>query len=133
MSASDSVVGSGRLRQTQIIRSYEDAAALRDNVIHLNKTQDSEFIDSSVEFAGTGNVLYVEDGAKLRSSRLRFLGNNAVIHIRTSPSICGYLPLFSMSRCSTWAPEHRLLPKRGSCQRNANTSSLAAMPCFLRG
>lgn len=116
MSASDSVVGSGRLGQTQIIRSYEDAAALRDNVIHLNKTQDSEFIDSSVEFAGTGNVLYVEDGAKLRSSRLRFLGNNAVIHIRTSPLYLRLLAtvfhesVFYLGPGASFTAEARFLP-----------------------
>lgn len=85
MSDSVSVAGSGRPGQSQIIRSYTDVSAVRDNVVHLNRTSESEFNDSFVEFAGTGNVLYVEDGAKLRNSRLRFLGNNAVIHIRTSP------------------------------------------------
>src|SRR4029453_14231487 len=84
MSDSASVAGSGRLGQTQIIRSYADVSTITDNVVHLNQTSESEFLHSSVEFAGEGNVLFVEDGVKLRNSRLRFLGNGAVIHLRRS-------------------------------------------------
>ncbi|MDR6639845.1 hypothetical protein [Paenarthrobacter nitroguajacolicus] len=69
----------------QIIRTYADVATVKDNTIQLNETDGAEFLNSSVEFAGTGNVLFIEDGAKLRNTRLRFLGNNAVIHIRKSP------------------------------------------------
>jgi acetyltransferase-like isoleucine patch superfamily enzyme len=69
----------------QVIRSYTDVANISNNHVHLNQAPESEFINSTVEFAGTGNVLYVEDGVKLRNSRLRFLGSNAVIHIRKSP------------------------------------------------
>lgn len=68
----------------QRIGSYMDVSKVYDNVVHLNETDGSEFISSSVEFVGTGNVLYVEDGAKLRNTRLRFLGNDSVIHIRKS-------------------------------------------------
>ncbi|MBU8868305.1 acyltransferase [Paenarthrobacter aromaticivorans] len=85
-------------------------------MIHLNQTHDSEFIDSSVEFAGTGNVLYVEDGAKLRNSRLRFLGNNAVIHIRTSPFYLRLLAtvfhesVFYLGPGASFTSEARFLP-----------------------
>ena len=68
----------------QYIRSYSDVANVRENLVYLNDSDGSEFVSSSVEFAGTGNVLFVEDGVKLRNSRLRFLGNNSVIHIRKS-------------------------------------------------
>lgn len=78
------MAGSGRLVQPQIIRSYADVSTITDNVVHLNQTPESEFLRSSVEFAGTGNVLFVEDGVKLRNSRLRFLGDGAVIHLRRS-------------------------------------------------
>jgi len=71
-------------KPNQVVRSYADVAGISDNVIHLNETPGSEFISSYVEFAGTGNVLFVEDGVKLRNSKLRFLGNDSVIHIRKS-------------------------------------------------
>jgi hypothetical protein len=70
--------------KNQIIRSYADVAGIEDNVVHLKETPGSEFTSSSVEFAGTGNVLFVEDGTRLRNTRLRFLGNDAVIHLRKS-------------------------------------------------
>ncbi|MGO4588487.1 acyltransferase [Paenarthrobacter sp. 2TAF44] len=68
----------------QSIRSYADVTKVRDNEVYLTETSESEFVSSSVEFAGTGNVLYVEDGVMLRNSRLRFLGNDSVIYIRKS-------------------------------------------------
>lgn len=68
----------------QIIKSYNDVPNIVDNTVHLQSSDDSQFRDSSIEFHGTGNVLYVEDGAKLRNCRLRFMGDNAVIHIRKS-------------------------------------------------
>lgn len=68
----------------EVIRSYDDVAQVRDNVVHLRETEGSSFQSSSIAFFGTGNVLYVEDGAKLKSCTLRFRGNDSVIHIRAS-------------------------------------------------
>lgn len=84
MSDNAAGTGSGRLGQAQVIRSYADISTITDNVVHWNQSSESEFLRSSVEFAGKGNVLFVEDGVKLRNSRLRFLGDGAVIHIRRS-------------------------------------------------
>ncbi|MGP0223782.1 MULTISPECIES: acyltransferase [unclassified Paenarthrobacter] len=70
---------------SQVIRSYADVPGIRHNTVHLNPAAGSEFQASLVEFVGTGNTLYVEDGVKLRNSRLRFLGNDSVIHLRRSP------------------------------------------------
>ncbi|WP_068259965.1 acyltransferase [Janibacter limosus] len=69
---------------TEVIRSYDDVAQVRDNVVHLRETEGSTFQSSSIAFFGTGNVLYVEDGAKLKNCTLRFRGNDSVIHIRAS-------------------------------------------------
>ncbi|GAA1731236.1 hypothetical protein GCM10009809_28430 [Isoptericola hypogeus] len=69
---------------SQVIRSYGDVDGIRDNVVHLNPGAGGELVSSSIEFVGTGNVLHVEDGAKLRNTRLRFLGNDSVIHLRRS-------------------------------------------------
>lgn len=68
----------------QSITKHDDADTIQDNTVHLRPSQGSIFRDSSIHFHGTGNVLYVEDGAKLRNCRLRFMGDNAVIHIRKS-------------------------------------------------
>ncbi|XAS71251.1 acyltransferase [Micrococcaceae bacterium Sec5.1] len=84
MSDNAAGTGSGRLGQTQVIRSFADISTITDNVVHWNQTSESEFLRSSVEFAGKGNVLFVEDGVKLRNTRLRFMGNDSVIHLRKS-------------------------------------------------
>lgn len=68
----------------QVIRSYADVASIRDNVVHLNETPESTFTSSKVAFHGTGNVLHVEDGAKLSQCTLNFRGNDSVIHVRAS-------------------------------------------------
>ena len=43
-----------------------------------------EMSNSSIEFNGTGNVLYCEEGVKMRGSRLLFNGDNAVIALGKS-------------------------------------------------
>lgn len=68
----------------QAIRSYDDVAGIRDNVVHLNPAARGELVSSVIEFTGTGNVLFVEDGTRLRNTRLRFLGNDSVIYLRRS-------------------------------------------------
>lgn len=68
----------------EVIRTYDDVAQVRDNVVHLREAEGSTFQSSSIAFFGTGNVLYVEDGAKLKNCTLRFRGNDSVIHIRAS-------------------------------------------------
>ncbi|WP_139820684.1 acyltransferase [Krasilnikoviella flava] len=68
----------------QTIRSYADVAGIRDNVVHLRESAGSAFDASSVTFDGTGNVLVVEDGARLRNTRLRFMGNGSVVYLRRS-------------------------------------------------
>ncbi|MFJ6454117.1 acyltransferase [Paenarthrobacter sp. NPDC091669] len=102
--------------KNQIIRSYADVASIQDNVVHLKETPGSEFTSSSVEFAGTGNVLFIEDGTRLRNTRLRFLGNDAVIHLRKSH---GFLRLivtvfeesvFYLGPGATFTAEARVLP-----------------------
>ncbi|MDR6989382.1 acetyltransferase-like isoleucine patch superfamily enzyme [Paenarthrobacter nitroguajacolicus] len=84
--------------------------------MHLKDTPGSEFTSSTVEFAGTGNVLFVEDGTRLRNTRLRFLGNDAVIHLRKSQ---GFLRLvatvfeesvFYLGPGATFTAEARVLP-----------------------
>lgn len=102
--------------KTQVIRSYADAPGIRNNVVHLNQTPDSEFLASSVEFAGTGNVLFVEDGVRLRNSKLRFLGNDAVIHIRKSSRYLGLIAtvfdesVFYLGPGASFTSEARFLP-----------------------
>ncbi|MGO4435106.1 hypothetical protein AB4Y88_17995 [Paenarthrobacter sp. RAF9] len=102
--------------KTQIVREYGDVSAIRNNVVHLQDTPGSEFINSSIEFAGTGNVLFVEDGTRLRNCRLRFMGNDAVIHLRRSH---GFLRLivtvfeesvFYLGPGATFTSEARVLP-----------------------
>lgn len=68
----------------QIIRSYADVSSIHDNVVHLRETPGSTFTSSKVAFYGTGNVLHVEDGAKLINCTLNFRGDDSVIHIRAS-------------------------------------------------
>jgi hypothetical protein len=108
--------GAGPAPKTQIIREYGDVSAIRNNVVHLQDTPGSEFIGSSIEFAGTGNVLFVEDGTRLRNCRLRFMGNGAVIHLRRSH---GFLRLivtvfeesvFYLGPGATFTSEARVLP-----------------------
>lgn len=116
MSDSVSVAGSGRPGQTQIIRSYTDVSTITDNVVHLNQTTESEFVSSSVEFAGKGNVLFVEDGVKLRNSRLRFMGNDSVIHLRKSPRFLRLVAttfhesVFYLGPDASFTSEARFLP-----------------------
>lgn len=40
--------------------------------------------DSVIEFQGTGNVLVLESGVQLEGAKIRFYGNDSVIHIGTS-------------------------------------------------
>lgn len=68
----------------QVITSYADVSSIRDNVVHLQETPESTFTSSKVTFYGTGNVLFVEDGAKLSNCTLNFRGDGSVIHIRAS-------------------------------------------------
>lgn len=68
----------------QTIRSYADVKDVQDNVVHLREAPGGKFVNSSITFEGTGNVLYIEDGARLEGTRLMFLGNGAVIHLRAS-------------------------------------------------
>ncbi len=105
-----------KVNKIQVIRSYADVSGIQDNVVHLQDTPGSEFSSSTVEFAGTGNVLFVEDGTRLRNTRLRFLGNDAVIHLRKSH---GFLRLiatvfeesvFYLGPGATFTSEARVLP-----------------------
>ncbi|MFI2103072.1 acyltransferase [Isoptericola sp. NPDC019693] len=68
----------------QVVKSYDDVPKIRHNDVHLNPGSGGEFVSSSIEFTGTGNVLVIEDGARLRNTRLRFLGNDSVIYLRRS-------------------------------------------------
>lgn len=116
MSDSASMAGPRRPMQTQIIRSYADVSSITDNVVHLNQTPESEFLRSSVEFAGKGNVLFVEDGVKLRNSRLRFMGNDSVIHLRKSPRFLRLVAtvfeesVFYLGPGASFTAEARFLP-----------------------
>lgn len=69
---------------TEVISSYADVASVRDNVVHLRESEGSSFRSSQITFFGTGNVLYVEDGAQLKNCALRFRGDGSVIYIRAS-------------------------------------------------
>lgn len=71
----------------QVINSYGDVPSVRGNTVHLEETPGSIFAASSVTFHGTGNVLHVEDGAKLRNCKITFHGDNAVVHIRASKGV----------------------------------------------
>jgi hypothetical protein len=68
----------------QVITSYDDVSGIRGNVVHLDPGAGGEMVSSSIEFSGVGNVLVVENGTKLRNTRLRFLGNGSVIYLRRS-------------------------------------------------
>lgn len=68
----------------EIVESYQDAASVQSNTIHLNQTKDSCFLNSSIRFKGTGNLLFVEDGAKIKDTKLLFAGNNSVIYLGRS-------------------------------------------------
>jgi acetyltransferase-like isoleucine patch superfamily enzyme len=68
----------------QVITSYDDVSGIRGNVVHLDPEAGGEMASSSIEFSGVGNVLVVENGTKLRNTRLRFLGNGSVIYLRRS-------------------------------------------------
>lgn len=101
---------------TQIINGYGDVDKIRDNYVHLNESSGSEFLSSSVQFTGTGNVLFIEDGAKLRNSKLRFMGNDAVIYIRKSPRFARVIAsvfhesVFYLGPGSSFTSEARFLP-----------------------
>ncbi|MCD4850085.1 acyltransferase [Arthrobacter sp. AK01] len=103
-------------RKNQVIHSYADVSKVRDNVVHLKDTPGSEFTASTVEFAGTGNVLFVEDGARLRNTRLRFLGNDSVIHLRKSHGFLKVIAtvfeesVFYLGPGATFTAEARVLP-----------------------
>lgn len=56
----------------EIVANYEDTANVSQNYIHLNETEDSVFSNSKITFHGTGNVLFVEDGAKLMGTQITF-------------------------------------------------------------
>lgn len=63
-----------------IITSQDDFAKLEDNsVLGFLPTM----CNARIEFAGTGNVLYCEDGVKLNGT-IRFPGNNALVVLRKS-------------------------------------------------
>lgn len=102
--------------ENQIIASYEDVDKIRENFVHLNATSGAEFLSSSVHFAGTGNVLFVEDGAKLRNSKLRFMGNDSVIYIRKSPRYARVIAsvfhesVFYLGSGASFTSEARFLP-----------------------
>ncbi|MBC1522077.1 acyltransferase [Listeria aquatica] len=68
----------------EVVESYQDVASIQSNTIHLNQTEASCFFNSSVRFKGTGNVLFVEDGAKIVDTKLLFAGNNSVVYLAKS-------------------------------------------------
>ena len=54
---------------------------MQDNIIigSVNSLKDSK-----INFSGTGNVLFVEDGVNLRSSNISFNGNNSIVYLSGS-------------------------------------------------
>lgn len=65
----------------EVVRCVEDISALQDNVICGGVPV---FGSYHIEFAGTGNCLFVEDGTRLGNSRIRFAGSNALVILRKS-------------------------------------------------
>ena len=61
---------------TAIIKSPDDLMKLEDNFFI---GEAPEMTDSSITFKGKGNVLFVEKGVRLRSSKVAFEGNNGLV------------------------------------------------------
>ena len=68
---------------SEVVRNAEEARALVDNVVIGADVADWG-TGARFDFAGKGNILYLEEGVKLGSVSVRFPGNNALIVLRAS-------------------------------------------------
>lgn len=71
----------------QEISCADDIKDIKDNKIVFNCNK-SELLSTKIRFDGKNNILFIEDGVKLKNSVINFCGDNSLIYISKSRSYC---------------------------------------------